>query len=286
MTENQLRSKVVSIMESWLGWSESNGKHKKIIDIYNSHTPLPRNYKMKYTDAWCATAVSAAFVKAGMTDIGFVECSCAKMIDLYKKKGRWKESDSYTPKVGDLVMYDWDDTGIGDNTGAPDHVGMVTAVNGKKLTIIEGNKTDSVSSRTLDVNGKYVRGYCIPDYAGKAVNSIVMSTTTTKPITYSKKDFIKDIQAAFGVTVDGIAGPKTLNATVTLSAVLNRKHRAVEAVQKRLCALGYPSVGKIDGIAGPKFTKAVKEFQKKNGCVVDGEITARDRTWKKLLGLA
>ena len=53
-----------------------------------------------------------------------------------------------------------------------------------------------------------------------------------------------------------------------------------------MAALGYMSVGKIDGIAGVKFTQAVKEFQKANGCEVDGEITARGKTWRKLLGLS
>ena len=66
---------------------------------------------------------------------------------------------------------------------------------------------------------------------------------------------------------------------------MNRKHEAIRAVQRRLAALGYTSVGKVDGIAGVKFTKAVKEFQKANNCEVDGEITARGKTWKKLLGL-
>ena len=28
MTENQLRSNVVSVMKGWLGWSEANGKFK------------------------------------------------------------------------------------------------------------------------------------------------------------------------------------------------------------------------------------------------------------------
>ena len=74
MTENQLRSHVVSIMKGWLGWSEANGKHKKIIDIYNGHKPLAQGYKVKYTDEWCATTVSAAFIVAGLTDIGFTEC--------------------------------------------------------------------------------------------------------------------------------------------------------------------------------------------------------------------
>lgn len=282
MTENQLRSNVVSIMKGWLGWSEANGKHKKIVDIYNNHKPLARGYKVQYTDEWCATAVSAAFIKAGLTDIGFTECSCNRMIDLYKAKGRWEESDSYDPKIGDIVMYDWQDNGIGDNVGFADHVGLVAAINGTRLTIIEGNKNESVSYRSINTNGKYIRGYCLPDYASKASKPIEIVSTST----YSKAAFVRDIQKAFGATVDGIAGPETLNSTITLSAILNRKHEAIRAVQRRLATLGYTSVGKVDGIAGIKFTKAVKEFQKNNGCEVDGEITARGKTWKKLLGLA
>ena len=282
MTENQLRSNVVSVMKGWLGWSEANGKHKRIIDIYNNHKPLAQDYKVKYTDEWCATAVSAAFIKAGLTDIGFTECSCNRMITLYKAKGRWEEKDSYVPKIGDIIMYDWQDNGVGDYVGSADHVGLVAAINGTKLTIIEGNKGEAVAYRSVNVNGKYIRGYCLPDYASKADKAVEIISTST----YSKEVFIRDVQKAFGITVDGLAGPETINSTITLSAVLNCKHEVIRAVQRRLAALGYTSVGKIDGIAGVRFTQAVKEFQKKNGCIVDGEITARGKTWKKLLGIA
>ena len=282
MTENQLRSNVVSVMKGWLGWSEANGKFKRIIDIYNDHKPLAQDYKVKYTDEWCATAVSAAFIKAGLTDIGFTECSCNRMITLYKAKGRWEERDSYVPKIGDIIMYDWQDNGVGDNVGSADHVGLVTAINGTNLTVIEGNKNEAVAYRSININGKYIRGYCLPDYASKADKAVETISTST----YSKEVFIRDVQKAFRITVDGLAGPETINSTITLSAVLNRKHEVIRAVQRRLAALGYTSVGKIDGIAGVKFTQAVKEFQKKNGCIVDGEITARGKTWKKLLGIA
>ncbi len=168
MTENELRSKVVSIAKGWLGRKESDGSHKAIIDLYNSHKPLARGYAVKYTDAWCATFVSAVFIKAGLTDIAPTECSCSRMIELYKKMGRWQEIDAYVPQPGDLIMYDWQDSGSGDNTGAPDHVGMVVSVSGKSMTIIEGNKNDAVSYRNMTINGKYIRGYCCPDYASKA----------------------------------------------------------------------------------------------------------------------
>lgn len=125
-------------------------------------------------------------------------------------------------------------------------------------------------------------------YTGKPA-----STTTTKAPTsssmsgsYSLKDFVKDIQKAFGATVDGVAGPITLSKTQTLSDKINSRHAAVKAVQKRLVSLGYKEVGIVDGCAGIKFTQAVIHFQRDNGFVADGEITAGNKTWKKLLGMS
>ena len=176
MTEKQLREKVVRIMQSWLGYNETNGNYKRIIDIYNRHKPLARGYAVQYNDEWCATAVSAAFIQAGLTDIAPTECSCSKMIELYKAKGCWKEADDYVPKAGDVIMYDWEDKGVGDNTGAPNHVGIVAALNGTSLTIIEGNKGQAVAYRAMTVNGKYIRGYCLPDYASKADKQAEVNT--------------------------------------------------------------------------------------------------------------
>jgi peptidoglycan hydrolase-like protein with peptidoglycan-binding domain len=102
---------------------------------------------------------------------------------------------------------------------------------------------------------------------------------------YPLKAFVKDIQAIFDVEVTGVAGSETLAETITLSEVLNRKHQAIYVVQKRLAMLGYAEVGKVNGVAGAKFTSAVKHFQVDNGCIPTGEITARDKTWKKLLGM-
>lgn len=168
MTEARLRQQVVSIMAGWIGYSEANGKHRQIIDIYNAHKPLAIGYKVKYTDEWCATTVSAAFIRAGLTDIAPTECSCSRMIALYRALGRFMERDDYIPSPGDILMYDWQDSGAGDNIGAPDHVGIVEKVNGKAITIIEGNKGEAVSRRSMTVNGKNIRGYCLPDYAAKA----------------------------------------------------------------------------------------------------------------------
>lgn len=112
------------------------------------------------------------------------------------------------------------------------------------------------------------------------------TVVTTKPEKYTRTQFIKDVQKACRAKVDGIAGVETLSKTVTLSSKKNRKHAAVKYVQKYLYELGYVEVGKADGVTGPKFTSAVAHFQQDNGCTVDGEITAKRTTWKKLLGMS
>lgn len=168
MTEKQLREKAVNTAIAWKGCKKSNGTHKPIIDLYNSVKPLPRGYAVKYSDAYCATYISAVGIKAGLSKIIPRECSCDEMIDLYKAAGRWQENDAYVPDIGDNVFYDWDDDGVGDNTGYPDHVGMVCIVAGNKMRVIEGNKNGAVDYRELEVNGRYIRGYGLPDYASMA----------------------------------------------------------------------------------------------------------------------
>jgi N-acetylmuramoyl-L-alanine amidase len=111
---------------------------------------------------------------------------------------------------------------------------------------------------------------------------------TVKPVTdnkYDFKTFVCDVQKAIGAGVDGIPGPETLSKTPTVSARKNNKHAVVKPIQKRLLALGYAEIGVADGIAGPKFTSAVAHFQQDNNDYVDGVITARNKTWKKLLNL-
>ena len=245
MTETQLRASVVKTAERWLGAKESNGSHKEIIDIYNAKKPLARGYKVKYTDEWCATFVSAVFILSGLTDIAPTECSCSRMIDLYKKLGSWKESDAYTPKPGDLVMYDWEDKGVGDNVGAPNHVGMVVSVTGKTIKVIEGNKAEAVGYRTLKVNGKYIRGYCAPNYAKKATKNVVKSMTVSLPILKKGSEGI-----------------------------------AVTSLQQLLTAKGFDTKG-IDGSFGSDTDAAFRAFQRAAGLREDGSC-GKD-SWTALL---
>ena len=171
MTEQQLRTLYVNDAKSFAGAKQGDSKHKKIIDTYNQQRPLPSGYAVKYTDAWCATFVSAIALRCGLTAIIPPECSCGRQIALLQQIGAWQERVDYTPDAGDLIYYDWDDGtsyATTDNRGAPEHVGIVCAVKGKDITVIEGNKSKAVGYRSLKVNGRYIRGYGVPKYASIA----------------------------------------------------------------------------------------------------------------------
>ena len=155
---------------AWIGKKESNGSHKEIIDIYNGHKPLARGYKVKYTDSWCATFISALAIKCNCTDIIPIEASCGKMIELFKNIGCWQEDGNVTPNPGDIIFYDWDK-----KDGWPEHVGIVESVSGNQITAIEGNKSDAVARRTITVGNTSIRGYGVPKYSGSN------SQSTPKP---------------------------------------------------------------------------------------------------------
>lgn len=97
--------------------------------------------------------------------------------------------------------------------------------------------------------------------------------------------FIKLVQGAIGVAVDGIAGPKTLSSTPTLSMNVNNRHKVVSIVQKELNARGH-DCGKVDGIFGNRTKTGVKSYQKAIGFKYpDGIMSSGKRTWRNILGM-
>lgn len=262
-------SEVVKQAKAWLGKKESNGSHREIIDVYNSHKPLARGYKVKYTDEWCSTFVSAVSIKLGYTDIIPTECGCGKHIELFKKLGSWVENENRTPKAGDIIFYDWDDNGSGDNKGGSDHVGIVEKVSNGTITVIEGNKGEAVARRTLKVNGKYIRGYGVPKYDKEKT-----TTTTSKE---TEKDRIKDLKKALNkdfnckLEINGKIDSKLTNAVMSHYLKNFTKGNFVKWTQTQLKRKGYDlgSYG-IDGGYGTDTEKAVKKYQKDKGLTVDG----------------
>lgn len=167
MTELELRQAFALSALRWVGTKERSAGHKKLLQIYNSYQPLPRDYTMQEDDPWCAAGASAMFIDAGLSDLICVECSCGKMITGAQKRGIWQELDSYRPGIGDLVMYDFDAPKDGDCTGNADHVGIVFHGEDNTLYVVECNYTDAVAIRTITIDHRYIRGFITPDFASK-----------------------------------------------------------------------------------------------------------------------
>lgn len=176
------RQAMVAKMKSWIGKNEVDGSFREIIDIYNSHTPRARGYKLKYSDEWCAGTVSAAAIATGNTNAVPLEVSCHYMIEGAKAKGIWVENDAYVPQGGDIILYDWQDSGIGDNTGNPDHVGVVEYTSGGIIHVIEGNNGEKVARREVSVNGRYIRGFIVPKYSANTAPSGGVTPTVSGTI--------------------------------------------------------------------------------------------------------
>ena len=251
------RAYFVNVAEGYLGYKESDGSHKKIIDIYNAKTPLPVSYKVSYTDAWCATYVSAMAIVAGLADTIIPrECGCGRYIDLCKNMGIWHENENYIPTAGDIVLYDWDDGSnyaSTDNTGGADHIGIVQKVVGNTIYVIEGNYSDSVKVRQIAVNGRYLRGFAIPNYVSlKSMPDKIISTPSS---------------------------PAQNQSTPTLRSGSSGAY--VRVLQTRLIELGYScGTAGADGDFGAATLAAVKSFQQKNNLSVDGVVG--EKTWAAL----
>ena len=252
-------NEIIEIMKSWIGLSRAKGTHKPIIDTYNAYTPLARGYKVTYTDEYCATTVSAAFIKANAVSlIGGTECSVERFIeDVFKKKGIWNEDGTITPKKGYIICYNWDDS-TQPNDGRADHIGVVESVSGTKITVIEGNMNGVVGHRTIAVGNGNIRGYAIPKY-GTETSKTEITTTTTKSST--KKTHYNGTYPAlpprgFYQNGDGITTLKNYPTQIKRVQMLMNW-----AVNAKLA---------VDGQYGKATTAAVNKFKKKVGLKQDG----------------
>lgn len=200
---------------SWLGTKEGSKGHKQLVTDYNKACDKGRKADIK--TPWCALFVGAVAEETGNTlanGIGVpVDCSCGKMIDKAKAAGIWVEADDYTPRVGDVIMYDWHDSGKGDDTTGHDHTGIVTKA-GNPFTVTEGNKSDAVGNRSVKVNAKNTRGFIAVKFADEVAPAPTPEPTPTPaPAPTSTKYKVK---TNTGVPLRLRAAPNTKSVVLAL----------------------------------------------------------------------
>lgn len=203
--------------------------HQEVVRIYNSQNPLPRGYKLQQKDPWCAATVTVVFLQNGCNL--FAECSCPAMIQKAKEAGIWQEADTHQAKPGDVIIYDWQDSGLGDDSGTADHTGIVIEVDRDWMTVREGNKAGTLGNRKVQVNSRYIRGFICPEFEeeeipanqetipptiwkgskGKAVAvwQIIADAIPDGEFGAETEKATKIFQEQHGLIIDGIVGPKT-----------------------------------------------------------------------------
>jgi CHAP domain len=137
-SEKNLTEKVLDLARSQIGYTEKpiNSNHTKYNEWY---------YGKPLSAPWCAIFTSWLFAQSGKTlawqnDRGFAYCPYG--VKRAKELNIWFTS----PKVGDLVFFDWGRDGISD------HIGVVETLNQDgSITTIEGN-----TSLSNDSNGGQV----------------------------------------------------------------------------------------------------------------------------------
>ena len=123
-------------------------------------------------------------------------------------------------KVGDVILYDWQDNGVGDNMGSADHVGIVYSVSGNSFVVIEGNYSNTVKKRNLVVNQRCIRGFIAPKYSSKATSSTPSTPSTPSKPTTSTSTKLNSIVKWKGTTITELNVRKwagTENATCSFS---------------------------------------------------------------------
>ena len=228
MTEKQIREKVVETAKKYLGEQEGGKLHKELIKIFN--TVKPDGWAMTTSAPWCAAFASAIEIEAlGKSDakkICPLSANCGTIITKAKKLGCWIESDSYKPKEADWILYDWQDSGKGDNTGGADHVGTVEKVTASEIIVIEGNKNDRVERRTLKINGRYIRGFVAIPY-GKLETSQTKTVSKTPAKSKTNSKTSKTIKV--GSTIKIKKGANQYGTTRDFASfVYDRKYKVIE----------------------------------------------------------
>lgn len=146
--------------------AETIANHEEVVIAYNKIKPLPVGYKISMNDDWCASFVSVVFWYANCID--FAECSVPRMIELAKKKGIYKNKN-YNPKIGDVVIYDWDSIKDGD------HVGIIIKKEDNLLTVREGNKSNAIGDRLVNRNAECISGYIAPKFEDASSEYVLVS---------------------------------------------------------------------------------------------------------------
>ena len=239
---------IIETAKSYLGTREGSQNHREIIDLYN-RARYSDAYQMTMQDPWCCAFVVAVFEQCGMRDIIPCYAACDQMISVFTKWGRYFSRSVRCVKPGDIIFYDW----TGDLSS--DHVGIVVQNRFGDLSVIEGNKSDSVAYRNISINSPQILGFGVPNYdASDGTSGSGGTNSTFNP----DREYIKTLPVL----------------------MLGKKNVYVKILQILLNYYEKASLD-VDGEYGVLTKKEVADYQMKYSLESDGIVGIE--TWSHLL---
>ena len=162
-TGNQ-RADIVAVAKTQIGYHE--GSLEGTTNSSNNYTKYNVwNGKIEggYRYAWCHAFVSWCANQAGIgTDIVPKTAGTSTGRSFFVNQGTYRQSaangGSYVPQAGDIIYY-----GSG---SSPSHVGIVSDCDGSTVYTIEGNYSNKVGTRAINLSNSYIIGYGVPNYKG------------------------------------------------------------------------------------------------------------------------
>ena len=199
------RSDLVKVAISQIGYKEYQGNNNMYGVWYGLNN-----------QPWCDIFVSWCANEAKVQELIPKSSYVPDRLTYYKKKNAFYKRGTYTPRPGDLALFDFN------SNGTPDHIGIVGKVQGSTLYTIEGNTSgsggssngDGVYRKSRSLTSGGILGYCVPAYKEddedveiKTVEVKSLDTGKMIPveaINVAGNNYIKlrDVEKLFPVSID------------------------------------------------------------------------------------
>ena len=180
MTIEQAKERLISWATAQLGTHEG-------ADNWNKYAQDPRLVRLYGWNAqnqpWCDLFTDEAFVEcfgletgAAMTyqRIGGGSAACRISAQFFKDNGAFVQ----TPEPGDVIFFF-----VG---GAINHQGIVTGVDGSRISTVEGNSANAVSERSYQIGDSKIAGYGRPKWSLAADPGAAEDASPAEPAPVTK----------------------------------------------------------------------------------------------------
>ena len=250
MTVREAKNKLIAWAEAQIGTREGA----------NNYNRYARGMQKLYgwdvqNQPWCDIFVDAGFVECFGLELamamtyqfpGCAGAACRYSAQYYKDAGAWVAA----PEPGDQIFLYVD--------GGINHTGIVTAVEGGRVTTVEGNSADMVARRVYALQALNIAGYGRPDWALAADAAQAPPPAPEKgaaPAAPEKGAVYGGYEYAVKIALlrQGSRGPQVKN------------------LQTLLGAEGF-DCGAADGEFGPRTAAALLSFQRAHALAADGEF--------------